>query len=192
MLKVTEEAPKLTLDGDDGEVHEVGGAPGTVIVYFYPKDDTPGCTTEAKEFSAAAARFAEAGAVVYGVSKDSVASHRKFRDKYGLSVRLLSDPDLRAHSAFGAYGEKTLYGKKVMGTIRSTFVLRDGKVARVFPKVKVAGHVEAVLAAVAELAGGAQPSPAPAAKKPAAKKPATKKPATKKPAATKKGSAARE
>ncbi|MBK6459866.1 MAG: peroxiredoxin [Myxococcales bacterium] len=178
MLKANDDAPKLTLHGDDGKVHEVGGAPGTVIVYFYPKDDTPGCTTEAKEFSVAASRFAEAGAVVYGVSKDSVASHCKFRDKYGLSVRLLSDPDLSAHTAFGAYGEKTMYGKKVMGTIRSTFVLRDGKVARVFPKVKVAGHVDAVLAALAELAqgGGAkQAAKAPRGAKQAAKAPAAKK-----------------
>lgn len=177
MLKVTDEAPRIALPGDDGEVHEVGSVPGTVIVYFYPKDDTPGCTTEAKEFSAAAARFAEAGARVYGVSKDSLASHRKFREKHELSVRLLSDPDLQAHTAFGAYGEKTLYGKKVMGTIRSTFILQDGKVARVFPKVKVAGHVDAVLTAVHELAApatraksAAPPRSAEAPAKPAAKK----------------------
>ena len=172
MLKTGDKAPTFSLQGDDGKTHAIGASSEPVVVYFYPKDDTPGCTVEAKDFSAANARFAEKGAKVFGISKDTVASHCKFRDKYGLTVTLLSDPDLAVHTLFGAYGEKNMYGKKVMGTIRSTFVLQNGKVTHAFPSVKVAGHVDAVLAS---LGGAAAPSAA--AKKPAAapKKAAAKK-----------------
>ncbi len=172
MLKTGDKAPTFSLQGDDGKTHAIGASSEPVVVYFYPKDDTPGCTVEAKDFSAANARFAEKGAKVFGISKDTVASHCKFRDKYGLTVTLLSDPDLAVHTLFGAYGEKNMYGKKVMGTIRSTFVLQSGKVTHAFPSVKVAGHVDAVLASLGGEASSA------AAKKPAAAAP--KKTAAKK------------
>lgn len=160
VLKASDKAPRLALQGDDGAQHVLGESSDTIVVYFYPKDDTPGCTTEAKEFSAEAARFAALGVQVFGISKDSVASHCKFRDKHGLTVRLLSDPDLKAHEAFGAYGEKTMYGRKVMGTIRSTFIVRGGVVVRAFPAVKVAGHVAAVLEALGGAPEGERPAPA--------------------------------
>jgi len=200
VLKVGDKAPTFALSGDDGKAYEVSSAGRTVVVYFYPKDDTPGCTTSAKDFSAdeARARFAKAKVDVYGISKDSVASHAKFRDKHGLRVRLLSDPDLKVHGLFGAYGEKTMYGRKVQGTIRSTFVLRDGEVVHAYPSVRVPGHVEAVLAAVEGDRSPNAATKAPAVKKPAAKtaaneaptqtsaapKKSVKKPASKAPAKT--------
>ncbi len=179
MLKQGDKAPSFKLPSDAGS--EVGLADfegKTLVVYFYPKDSTPGCTREAIAFSEARRRFAAAGAAVVGVSKDSVASHCSFRDKYALGIPLLSDPDLAVHKAFGAWGEKSMYGKKVMGTIRSTFVIdAKGVVAKVFPSVKVDGHADAVLAAIA---GGGQKL---AAKKTAAKKAAAKRaPAKKAPA----------
>jgi peroxiredoxin Q/BCP len=176
MLEQGDKAPAFSLESDAGKTVSLADFAGkTLVVYFYPKDDTPGCTREAIAFSGALDRFAKAGAAVVGISKDSVKSHAKFRAKYALAIPLLSDPDLKVHEAFGAYGEKTMYGKKVMGTIRSTFVIGpDGKVARVFPSVKVDGHEEAVLAAVG---AGGSPAPKPAAK--AAPKPAAKKAAAK-------------
>lgn len=192
MLKTGDKAPTFSLQGDDGKTHAIGASSEPVVVYFYPKDDTPGCTVEAKDFSAANARFAEKGAKVFGISKDTVASHCKFRDKYGLTVTLLSDPDLAVHTLFGAYGEKNMYGKKVMGTIRSTFVLQGGKVTHAFPSVKVAGHVDAVLASLGGEA--APPAAKPAAKKAAAsaapKKSAAKKAAAEAPAKASKKAAA--
>lgn len=183
MLKVGDKAPTISLSGDDGKTHDVKTEGRTVVVYFYPKDDTPGCTVEAKDFSSddAQSRLERAGVTVYGISKDTVQSHGKFRDKHGLRVRLLSDPELKVHTAFGAYGEKTMYGRKVMGTIRSTFVLRDGRVAHAYPTVKVPGHVEAVLTALE--GGGAPPKAAP--KAPAKSKPADEAAPAKKTAAKK-------
>jgi peroxiredoxin Q/BCP len=120
-----------------------------VVVYFYPKDATPGCTTEALQFRDLAAEFAARGAVVLGVSKDSVASHCKFRDKHSLGFALLSDPDGAMMAKYGAWGEKVMYGKKVTGTIRSTVLIApDGKVARHWTKVKADGHAAEVLAAL--------------------------------------------
>ncbi len=183
MSKVGDLAPALSLESDGGarvSLADFAGRP--VVVYFYPKDDTPGCTVEAQDFTARAADFAKAGAAVLGVSKDSVKSHCRFRDKYGLKVTLLSDPDLAAHRAWGAFGEKVMYGKKVEGTIRSTFVVgADGRVAHAWSPVKVPGHVDAVLAA---LTGAA---PATVAKKAAPKATPAKKAAAKKAAAKKKG-----
>lgn len=192
MLKTGDKAPTFSLQGDDGKTHAIGASSEPVVVYFYPKDDTPGCTVEAKDFSAANARFAEKGAKVFGISKDTVASHCKFRDKYGLTVTLLSDPDLAVHTLFGAYGEKNMYGKKVMGTIRSTFVLQNGKVTHAFPSVKVAGHVDAVLSSLGgEASSAAAKKPAAAApKKTAAKK--TSAAAPKKTAAAPKKTAAKK
>jgi thioredoxin-dependent peroxiredoxin len=196
VLKVGDKAPTFSLSGDDGQAHEVSSDGRTVIVYFYPKDDTPGCTVEAKDFSTdeAQARIKKARVTVYGVSKDSVASHGKFRDKHGLRVRLLSDPDLHVHELFGAYGEKTMYGRKVQGTIRSTFVLRDGKVVHAYPSVRVPGHIDAVLGAIEGRASATaapkksapKAATATAPKKAAPKKAAsTERPAPKKPAAKK-------
>lgn len=197
MLKVGDKAPTFSLSGDDGQAHEVSSDGRTVIVYFYPKDDTPGCTVEAKDFSTdeAQARIKKARVTVYGISKDTVASHGKFRDKHGLRVRLLSDPDLHVHELFGAYGEKTMYGRKVQGTIRSTFVLRDGKVVHAYPSVRVPGHIDAVLGAIEGRASAPDAAPkksapkaatAAAPKKAAPKKAAsTERPAPKKPAAKK-------
>lgn len=146
-LEVGAKAPDFTLPSDSGDDVSLGDFKGkTLVLYFYPKDNTPGCTREAQAFSAALAKLQNRGAAVVGVSKDSVKSHCNFRDKYALKFPLLSDPDYAVHKAYGAYGEKTMYGKKILGTIRSTFVIDGkGKVVRVFPSVKVDGHVDAVL-----------------------------------------------
>ena len=153
MIEEGEKAPDFALPGDDGQTHRLKDHKGSpVVVYFYPRDLTPGCTTEACDFRDNMSRLKKAGVVVYGVSKDSLASHAKFKQKHDLNFVLLSDEELTAHQAYGAWGEKVLYGKKTTGTIRSTFLI-DGKgnVARVWPKVRVPGHVDAVLAAVDEL-----------------------------------------
>ncbi len=153
MIQAGDKAPELKLPGDDGLVHalkEHKGAP--VVVYFYPKDDTPGCTTEACDFRDNMARLTKAGAVIYGVSKDPIAKHAKFKAKHDLNFVLLSDEEGVAHEAWGTWGDKVLYGRKFKGTIRSTFLVDSkGKVARVWPKVKVKGHVDEVLAAVKAL-----------------------------------------
>ena len=187
MLKQGDKAPNFTLDSDAGKKVSLAQLKGPVVIYFYPKDDTPGCTIEAKDFAAAKQKLATLGATVLGVSKDSVASHCKFRDKYKLNFPLLSDPDLSVHRAFGAFGPKTLYGKKFDGVIRSTFVIQNGTIVQAYPSVKVAGHVERV---IADLSGTGKPSAAAKSPKkaPAAKKaPATaaKKPAAKKASAAK-------
>ena len=147
-LAVGAAAPGFHLAGDDGKTHDLldhKGAP--VVIYFYPRDDTPGCTVEACDFRDNMARAQKAGAVVYGVSRDSLKSHEKFKAKYNLNFTLLSDPDLTVHKAYGAWGKKVMYGKEVEGTIRSTFLI-DGKgvLRQAWPKVKVDGHVDAVLA----------------------------------------------
>jgi peroxiredoxin Q/BCP len=125
-----------------------------LVVYFYPRDNTPGCTREAQDFTKAAARLKKLGAEVVGVSKDSVKSHCGFKEKIGIKFPLLSDPDLVAHKAFGAWGTKVMYGKKVEGTIRSTFLVSpDGKLVRSWSSVKVDGHVDKVIAALEEAQG---------------------------------------
>lgn len=141
-------APAFELAGTDGRTHSLKDYRGrSVILYFYPKDDTPGCTRQAIAFEAAARQIAGKNAVVLGVSKDSLASHQKFQQKYGLSFVLLSDPDLSVHAAYGAYGEKVMYGNKTLGVIRSTYVIGpDGKIVKAFPKVKVDGHDTQVIA----------------------------------------------
>ncbi len=127
---------------------ELAGAGKALVLYFYPKDSTPGCTRQGQAFTAQRRAIEKAGGVVVGVSRDSIKSHCTFRDKHGLAIPLVSDPDLKLHEAFGAWGEKSLYGRKFLGTIRSTFLVKDGKVARVWPKVKVDGHVDEVLEAL--------------------------------------------
>ncbi len=123
-----------------------------VVIYFYPKDSTPGCTTEGRDFSALHARFKRAGAVILGVSRDSIASHEKFKAKQGFPFELLSDPDEALCKKFDVIHEKTLYGRKFMGIVRSTFLIdKDGKLRREWRKVKVKGHAEEVLEAVKSL-----------------------------------------
>jgi peroxiredoxin Q/BCP len=123
-----------------------------LVLYFYPKDDTPGCTIEAVDFTAKLAEFKAAGAAVLGISKDSVKSHDKFRDKHALGLPLLSDADSDVVEQFGLWVEKSMYGKTYMGIDRATFLIApDGTVARAWRKVKVPGHVDEVLAAAAAL-----------------------------------------
>ena len=154
MLSENEPAPEVTLTGSEGEQVRLGDFKGQkLVVYFYPKDDTSGCTREAQDFTALADEFEATGTWVIGVSKDSPKSHAKFRDKYELKVRLLSDEDGSACEAFGTWVEKSMYGRKYMGIERATFLVdRDGVVKRVWPKVKVPGHAAAVLEAARELA----------------------------------------
>ncbi len=144
-----DKAPAFTLESAAGKVSLADFAGKTVVVYFYPRDLTPGCTMEAQEFHKARAALAKKGAAVVGISRDSVATHDKFAQKCDLGFPLLSDPDGKVTRAYGAWGEKTLYGKKTEGVIRSTFVVGpDGKLAKIFRNVKVAGHVEKVLEAI--------------------------------------------
>ena len=146
----------------------------TLVLFFYPKDSTPGCTREAQGFTASRKAIEKAGGVVVGVSRDSVKSHGSFTDKFDLEVALLSDPDRILHEGFGAWGEKTMYGKKVLGAIRSTFFIKDGKVTKAWPSVKVDTHIAQVLEAL----GGKAPiatATATAKKAPAKKAPAKKK-----------------
>ena len=134
---------------DDGRVSLAALKGKSVVLYFYPKDDTPGCTTEAQAFTALAADFAKAGAVVVGVSRDTAAKHGKFREKYGLNVLLGADEDGSVTEAYGVWVEKTLYGRQYMGIERATFLIGpDGVIRQVWRKVKVAGHAESVLAAL--------------------------------------------
>jgi peroxiredoxin Q/BCP len=148
-LEPGDQAPDFDLPSDEDGAIRLGDLGGrTVVLYFYPKDDTPGCTNEAKAFSAAAADFAKAGAVVVGVSKDSVTRHAKFRKKYGLEVRLGSAADNDTVERYGAWVQKSLYGRQYMGIDRSTFLIDgSGTIRRVWRKVKVPGHVDEVLAA---------------------------------------------
>lgn len=152
-LEAGQAAPAFALPGDDGQNHALAAHAGKpVVVYFYPRDDTPGCTVEACNFRDNMNRVAARGAVVFGVSKDSVASHVKFKAKHGLNFTLLSDEELTMHKAYGAWGTKLMYGKPTTGTIRSTFLIdAQGNLARVWPKVRVEGHVDEVLAALEAL-----------------------------------------
>ncbi|WP_374649975.1 peroxiredoxin [Rhizorhabdus sp.] len=153
MLNEGDKAPDVKLDLPDGSSTSVSAEAGkTLVLYFYPKDDTPGCTTEAQAFSALADDFAAAGATVIGVSKDSAARHVKFIGKHGLKLRLASDNDGSICEAYGTWIEKTLYGRAYMGIDRATFLIdKDGQIARIWRKVKVKGHAEEVLAAAQAL-----------------------------------------
>ena len=152
MLKEGDKAPKFTLESDSGERVSLSDFKDkTLVLYFYPKDSTPGCTREAQAFTAARRAIERAGGAVVGVSKDSVKSHGNFRDRCELGIPLLSDPELTVQKAYGAWGEKTMYGKKMLGTIRSTFLIKGGRIVKVFPKVKVDGHADEVLEALREL-----------------------------------------
>jgi peroxiredoxin Q/BCP len=150
MLASGDKAPAFELEGDDGKTHSLSEFAGkTLILYFYPKDNTPGCTVEACDFRDEQAALKKKKAVVVGVSPDSIASHGKFRDKHGLNFLLLSDPDHAVAEAYGAWGDKVLYGKKYKGIIRSTFVIDDkGKLAAAHYKVSPKGHAGAILEAL--------------------------------------------
>ncbi|WP_172295938.1 thioredoxin-dependent thiol peroxidase [Pseudoruegeria sp. HB172150] len=147
-------APDFTLPRDGGgeiTLSDLRGGP--VVLYFYPKDDTTGCTAEALDFSAAADKFGSLDATVLGISKDTVAKHDKFRDKHDLAVALLSDTETFVCEDYGTWVEKSMYGRKFMGIERTTFLIdADGTIARVWHKVKVKGHAAEVLDAVRDLA----------------------------------------
>jgi peroxiredoxin Q/BCP len=150
MLQPGDPAPAFALACEDGAVIDSATLAGRpYVLYFYPKDSTPGCTQEACDLRDRMDRISAAGVAVFGVSRDSVRSHARFHAKQGLNFHLLSDPERALHLAYGCWGKKVMYGKEVEGTIRSTFLIgADGRVAAAWPKVSVAGHAEAVLAAV--------------------------------------------
>ncbi|MFM7202110.1 MAG: thioredoxin-dependent thiol peroxidase [Myxococcota bacterium] len=149
-LTVGSSAPAFSLQDDTDQLRTLADFAGkTLVLYFYPKDDTPGCTREAQDFRDLAEQFSGSNAVIVGVSKDSVASHQKFKTKYGLNFSLLSDPTGGMIEAYGVWKEKNMYGKKSMGIERTTVVIDpSGVVKQVFPKVKVDGHAGKVLACV--------------------------------------------
>lgn len=153
MPDVSDIAPDFTLPRDGGgEVTLSALRGGTVVLFFYPRDDTPGCTKESIGFSEQLQAFAEAGAQVFGISRDSVAKHDKFVAKHGLTTPLLSDENSTVCEDYGVWVEKNMYGRKSMGIERSTFIIDpEGKIARVWRKVKVPGHVDEVLDAVRAL-----------------------------------------
>jgi peroxiredoxin Q/BCP len=150
MLKVGSKAPSFALASDGGATVALKDLRGKkVVLYFYPKDDTSGCTTEACEFRDTWKSVERAGAVVLGVSPDGVASHKKFKAKYTLPFPLLADEDHAVAEAYGAWGQKSMYGRKYMGILRSTFLIdEEGRIARVFEKVKPKGHAAEVLQAL--------------------------------------------
>ena len=152
-LKVGDKAPDFTLPSDGGGSVSLAQLKGkSVVLYFYPKDDTSGCTAEAIAFNQNAKSFKSAGAVVLGVSKDSPASHDKFKSKYDLALTLASDEDTKLAQAYGVWVEKSMYGRRYMGMERATFLI-DGKgvIRQIWHKVKVPGHAAEVLAAVKAL-----------------------------------------
>lgn len=147
-------APDFDLPDDQGKSFKLSKLKGKpIVIYFYPKDDTSGCTRQAKDFTALANDFSKAGALVVGISPDGVESHAKFRKKHDLGIRLVADVDRKAVEAYGVWVEKSMYGRKYMGVERSTFLIdKKGKIAKAWRKVKVPGHAEEVLAAVRALA----------------------------------------
>ena len=148
MLKQGDAAPEIRLETSAGEPFRLSDLKGRrVILYFYPKADTPGCTVEACEFRDGIGEFERKRAVVVGISPDKSVAQAKFRTKYALPFTLLADPDKAAAQAYGVWKEKTMYGKKTMGIERSTFVIGpDGRIEKIYAKVKAAGHAQAVLA----------------------------------------------
>ena len=152
MIEQGEQAPAQRASGADGAVIDLAAPGRPVALYFYPKDDTSGCTREAQDFTALAGEFAAANVAVVGVSRDSAASHAKFTAKYDLTVPLHSDADGALSDAFGVWVEKSMYGRKYMGMERATFLIAaDGRVVRAWRKVKVPGHAAAVLEAARTL-----------------------------------------
>ena len=153
-LEVGAAAPDFSLPGDEGDTLSLSSFAGRALVlYFYPKDDTSGCTAEALDFNGKAAAFAEAGAAILGVSPDPTKSHAKFKTKHDLTIPLASDEAKDTLRAYGVWTEKSMYGRSYMGVERTTVLIKpDGTIARIWPKVKVPGHADEVLAAVRALA----------------------------------------
>ena len=150
-LTIGTAAPDVTLPRDGGDMITLADIQGPVVLYFYPKDDTPGCTTEAIGFTEHLEGFAASGATILGISKDTMAKHEKFIAKHDLKIALLSDADGDVCERFGVWVEKNMYGKQYMGIERATFLISGGKIARIWRKVKVPGHVDEVLDAVRAL-----------------------------------------
>ena len=153
MINVGDKAPQLTVDTGDGGSVDLAAPGQPLVLYFYPKDDTSGCTREAQDFTAMAADFADAGVKVVGISRDPRKSHDKFIAKYDLKVPLASDENGAVSDAFGTWVEKSMYGRKYMGMERATYLIgADGTVLKAWRKVKVPGHAQEVLKAARELA----------------------------------------
>jgi peroxiredoxin Q/BCP len=150
-LTIGTAAPDVTLPRDGGDMITLADIQGPVVLYFYPKDDTPGCTKEAIGFTEHLEGFAASGATILGISKDTVAKHEKFIAKHDLKIALLSDADGNVCERFGVWVQKNMYGKQYMGIERATFLISGGKIARIWRKVKVPGHVDEVLDAVRAL-----------------------------------------
>ena len=153
MINEGYKAPSLTVTTTDGDDLDIGAPGRPLVLYFYPKDDTSGCTREAQDFTALAGDYAKAGVTVIGVSRDPMKSHDKFIGKYGLKVPLVSDEDGRISAAFGTWVEKSMYGRKYMGMERATYLIgADGRVLKAWRKVKVPNHAAEVLQSARELA----------------------------------------
>jgi len=152
MIGEGDKVPPLKTELSDGSILDLSAPGGPLVLYFYPKDDTSGCTKEAQDFTALSGDFAKAGAKVVGLSRDPMKKHDKFIAKYELKVPLASDEDGKISDAFGTWIEKSMYGRKYMGMERSTFLIgKDGRVIRSWRKVKVPGHADEVLKAVGSL-----------------------------------------
>jgi peroxiredoxin Q/BCP len=151
-MKVGQKAPEFTVVDDSGKTVKLSDFKGKkVVLYFYPKDDTPGCTKEACSFRDGISEIRKQGAVVLGVSADSAASHQKFKQKFDLNFPLLADTEKKIIEDYDVWKEKSMYGRKYMGIERTTYIIgKDGKISHIFPKVKVSEHYEEVLAALAE------------------------------------------
>ena len=146
MINEGDKSPAVTVTASDGGSVNLSAPGQRLVLYFYPKDDTSGCTREAQDFTALASEFARAGVKIVGVSRDPMKSHEKFIGKYGLTVPLVSDEDGRISDAFGTWAEKSMYGRKYMGMERATYLIgADGRVLRAWRKVKVPGHAQDVL-----------------------------------------------
>ena len=153
MISEGDKAPSITVTSSDGSSIDLASPGQPVVLYFYPKDDTSGCTREAQDFTALAGDFKKAGVKVVGVSRDPMKAHEKFIGKYGLAVPLASDEDGRISDAFGTWVQKSMYGRKYMGMERATYLIgADGRVLREWRKVKVPNHAQEVLKAAQELA----------------------------------------
>ena len=145
-LKINQKAPNFKLPSSSGNIFEIDKIKKNIILYFYPKDDTPGCTLESKDFNKLNNIFKKYKTLVFGISKDSIDSHKKFKKKYKIKFDLLSDEKLTVIKKFGVWGQKQFLGKKYMGIIRSTFLIsREGKILKIWPNVRVKDHAKEVL-----------------------------------------------
>lgn len=153
MLETGKKAPAVKLKDQDGKLVNLADFTGKkIVLYFYPKDNTSGCTKEACSFSENLPKFDGIQAVVFGVSPDTAESHKKFADKFQLGFRLLADPEKKVLEAYGVWKEKSMYGRKYMGVERTTVIIdENGKIAKIFPKVKVEGHTEEVFSFLKEM-----------------------------------------